>query len=107
MDEKDKSSKSKQKNLQDNGLPFFGAFTQSKPKIPMAINSLKSVLTDTNTPLFLMICSHMHFCVESLLISDSPSPFIPFSYHLCVLGFVNISPLNLSVNFDRGLFYLN
>lgn len=86
---------------------FCGVFTRSKPKIPVAINSLQSVRTHTNTPLFLMICSHMHFCVESLLISDSPPIpppplFLPFSYHLCVPGFVNISPLNLAVSFDRG-----
>lgn len=76
MDEKD-IAKAK-KTIQDTGTVFFLAFTQSKPKIPMAINSLKSVQTHTNTPLFLMICSHMHFCVESLLISDSHSPFFLF-----------------------------
>lgn len=31
--------------------------------------------------------------------------FFPFSYHLCAPGFVNISPLNLSVDFDRGIFW--
>lgn len=59
----------------------------------------------TNTPFFLMICSRLHFCVESLVISRLTFPLFPFSYHLCVLGFVNISPLNLSVNFDRGIFW--
>lgn len=71
----------------------------------MAINSLKSVHTRTNTPFFLMLCYHMHFCVESLLHSASPSLFLfLFITPLCAIAFVNISPLNLSVNFDRGLF---
>lgn len=71
----------------------------------MAINLLKSVHTYTKAPFFLMICSPMHFRVDFWLAFTPFSP--PFSYHLCVLGFVNISPLNLSVSFDRGLFYLS
>lgn len=102
--EKDKSGR--KENIFKTLPCSFAAFFRSKHRIPMAINPLKGVHTCTNTAFFLMICSHMHFRVESLLISDSPS-LRSFSSHLCVLAFVNISPLNLSENFDRGLLYVN
>lgn len=75
MVEKDNSSKKKWRIFKTLAS-VLRAFSQSKPRIPMAINSLKNVHTRTNTPFFLMICSHMLFCVESLLHSASPSLFL-------------------------------
>lgn len=71
---------------------------------------LESVHTCT-FPLFSMMHSLMHFCVQLLLISDSPPPLFSlfFFFHITFVRrcFVNILPLNLSVSFDRGLFCLN
>ena len=91
----------KDKSSQED-IIFFGAFTLIKLRIPMAINSMKSVRTLTNTPLFLMICSLVHFFCW--ITPDFWIAFFLFHITFCVLGFVNISPLNLSVHFWRGPF---
>lgn len=67
----------------------------------------KCAPTHKHTPLFdaLLLHALLYRITPDFWLACPLSPSPPlFPHHLCVLGFVNISPLNLSVNFDRGLF---
>lgn len=71
----------------------------------LSIRSKVCALTQT-LPSFWWYAPTCTFVLNhSWFLTRLPSPpplFLPFSYHLCVPGFVNISPLNLAVSFDRG-----
>lgn len=104
MVERDNSRKSQRKTLK-TVTSFCGGLAPSKPRLPTAINSGQSVQTRTNTAPRLMMCSRIHFCLESLLISASPSfsSFFMPSLCSCLCEYFSSEPLG---TFWQGSFYI-